>query len=1125
MPDRRILALCAMAALVLLMPAPVPAGAESVEGEGPPHPLPVFRSVLNQNPRMITVPLNEDMWLAYDPEVCMLKKAWAGTVNLDGAVYTTEHGPQPTSSGPLYIEQGTDAQLSWDADDFRYLGYRVDDRRVTLRWRLRYGRSWVTVEETPSFIRSKDGRPGLRREFRVRGRARHAPQVIVNAYGLTGVRSNTAITRDASWFFPPPSPGVSQTAITIHLNRRRVTWVETYFDKAMIDAGARAAAELDAKHKADSVTKGDAPAEAPEPVVLEHPEDTPVGNGVSVRVYQIAEAAGRIRKLVPGQTPNVSHVIPVLDLRTERGDFGELTEDFITHVDGFIEIAKAGTYAFRLTSDDGSRLFIDDTPVVDHDGLHGPTDMDGTVQLGVGRHKLFVEHFERGGGEQLTLSWKPPGATEFVIVPNSVLRAPKGEVRVTSPGTKKIVAISSPGTPGDGKPLTAVHPAYDLAQARPKSFKPRIGGMDWLPDGRLVVCCWEPLGGVYALEGVDGDDPEQIKVTRIAAGLAEPLGLRVVDGRLYVLQKQELTELIDHDGDGLIDEYRAVAAGWGVTDNFHEFAFGLVYKHGTFWATLATAINPGGASTSPQNEDRGKVIRIWPNGRYEFVAHGLRTPNGIGIGYDDQIYVTDNQGDWLPVSKLMHVSKGAFFGNRSVDPEGTAELAEKPPVVWLPQGEIGNSPGEPGMSLDGPYKGQMLHADVTHGGLKRVFVEKVEGQYQGCVFRFTQGLEAGINRWTRGPDGALYVGGIGSAGNWGQAGKLKHGLQRLRYNGKSVFEMKAVRATGSGFEIEFTEPLAEVNGNRPEDYLVEQWRYEPTKAYGGPKKDVEELEIQSVWVSQDRRRVRLLLADRKPEHVVYIRLRRTVRSVAGAAAWTTEAWYTQNKVPPSGPDVVWYPEPFGPPNELSATDLNLGFELLFDGTSLKHWRGYKKDAAPSAWKVDEGTLHFSKDGDGGDLITKEQYTNFDFRFEWRVAPGGNSGVCYRIKEEGGAMWATGPEYQILDNEAHGDGISPMTSAGACYALYPPAMDVTRPAGSWNQARIRIQDGVVTHWLNGWKLVEADMRGDDWASRIEKSKFKSMTGFGVQPSGHIGLQDHGDKVWYRNLKIRALGGDG
>ena len=163
----------------------------------------------------------------------------------------------------------------------------------------------------------------------------------------------------------------------------------------------------------------------------------------------------------------------------------------------------------------------------------------------------------------------------------------------------------------------------------------------------------------------------------------------------------------------------------------------------------------------------------------------MRTPNGIGIGVDGELFVADNQGDWLPSSKILHISDGAFLGSRSVDYEGTAGLTQKPPLVWLPQNEIGNSPSTPTILNVGRYENQMIHGEVTHGGIKRVFVEQVDGVYQGALFRFTQGIEAGVNRLAWGPDDRLYVGGIGNPGNWGHTGGNWFGLQRMTYTGSS----------------------------------------------------------------------------------------------------------------------------------------------------------------------------------------------------------------------------------------------------------------------------------------------------------------------------------------------------
>jgi len=448
--------------------------------------------------------------------------------------------------------------------------------------------------------------------------------------------------------------------------------------------------------------------------------------------------------------------------------------------------------------------------------------------------------------------------------------------------------------PGYGVPLEGVHPSYDLHTIRPDWFQPRVAALAFLPDGRLLVSTWDSIGGVYVLDNLETNDTSQVTIKRIAAGLAEPLGMEVVDGEIFVLQKQELTQLIDHDGDEIIDEYRTICDDWGATADFHEFAFGLVYKDGYFYANLSLAMRL--KPHERQHPDRGRTIRIDRAGNYEPLNLGLRTPNGIGLGVDGEIFMTDNQGRWLPGNKVIHLQEGAFHGSRAVLRDSLPDLEETPPTVWLPQDEIGNSPSEPVLMQDGIYAGQMLHGEVTHGGVKRVFLEKVQGSYQGCVFRFTQGLEAGINRLRWGPDGGLYVGGVGMVGNWGWKGR-QFGLQKLKFNGKSTFEMLAVRAQPDGFEIEFTEPVAADFGESPEDFLVQQWWYQPTPSYGGPKMDLETLTVQKVEMSDDRRKVTLKITGLKPKHVVYFRLSEALQSTSGQSLWSNESWYTLNALP------------------------------------------------------------------------------------------------------------------------------------------------------------------------------------------------------------------------------------
>lgn len=468
---------------------------------------------------------------------------------------------------------------------------------------------------------------------------------------------------------------------------------------------------------------------------------------------------GELCDIKAGQTPNVDKLMPRIDW-SSPDDFG-FGDHFVSQVTANLTVPEDGAYAFRLTSDDGSRLRIDGSTVIDHDGLHGAEPKDGSVDLTAGHHPLRIDHFDRTGGQQVTLEWKPPGAGDFTVVPTSVLSTDADVVRVTAPGRKECEGVLD--SPGDGLPLAGTHPDYALTDLRPAGFEPQVTAMDWLPDGRLAVTTWggtdNTTGEVYLLDNVQGDTgPGEVTAKKVAEGLKEPMGIKAVDGKLYVSQKHELTELTDADGDDVTDARRTVAT-WPYGGNFHEFAFGLLYRDGYFYLNLSVAIDLGGATTDPQPApNRGSTIKVnKETGKVDYIAGGLRTPNGIGWGPEGDMFVLDNQGGWLPSSKLLHIKQDRFF-NHYTNPSGPFDA--KPvtkPVLWLPQNEIANSPSTPLQLDEGRFAGQMLFGDVTYGGIQRAYLEKVDGEYQGAVFRFTQGLEAGVNRISMGPDGAIYA--------------------------------------------------------------------------------------------------------------------------------------------------------------------------------------------------------------------------------------------------------------------------------------------------------------------------------------------------------------------------------
>jgi hypothetical protein len=212
------------------------------------------------------------------------------------------------------------------------------------------------------------------------------------------------------------------------------------------------------------------------------------------------------------------------------------------------------------------------------------------------------------------------------------------------------------------------------------------------------------------------------------------------------------------------------------------------------------------------------------------------------------------------------------------------------------------------------------------------------------------------------------------------------------------------------------------------------------------------------------------------------------------------------------------PPPVGP-NTLSDAERAAGWRLLFDGRTTASWRGFRQSGVPAGWQAIDGAL--TRVGAGGDLITVEQFANFEFMIEWQIGEAGNSGIMYRVSEEVEPTFFSGPEFQIIDNARNPGGGTDVTSTAACYAIYAPSVDVMRPAGSWNQARILVDGARVEHWLNGVNVVAFELGSAEWLERVSRSMYRDVSTYGRQPLGHIALQDHGDRVAYRAIKIRVL----
>ena len=208
-----------------------------------------------------------------------------------------------------------------------------------------------------------------------------------------------------------------------------------------------------------------------------------------------------------------------------------------------------------------------------------------------------------------------------------------------------------------------------------------------------------------------------------------------------------------------------------------------------------------------------------------------------------------------------------------------------------------------------------------------------------------------------------------------------------------------------------------------------------------------------------------------------------------------------------------------------------GWVSLFDGKTLAGWHNYGKTTIGEAWKVADGTLYLDttkkagwQTAQGGDIVSTEEYDNFDLKLEWKIAPGGNSGIIFYVHEDSTKykyVWNTGPEMQVLDNDLHSDGKIPKHRAGDLYDLISSSSEPVKKPGEWNEAEIISKDGKLDFFLNGTNVVSTTLWDDAWKKLVAGSKFKEWLDFGTYKKGHIALQDHGNTVWYRNIKIKRL----
>ncbi|MFZ9837761.1 MAG: DUF7133 domain-containing protein [Opitutaceae bacterium] len=474
-----------------------------------------------------------------------------------------------------------------------------------------------------------------------------------------------------------------------------------------------------------------------------------------------------------------------------------------------------------------------------------------------------------------------------------------------------------------GAEPAAPAPAYELTPyALPTESKFEVSGIALLPDGRAALTLRK--GEIWILEN-PLEDPARARFRRFATGLHEPLGLTWRDGALYTAQRSEVTRIADRDGDGVADLYETAAKGWGLTGNYHEYAYGPVFDpEGNLWVTLNVTI--GAKPKIDGHRPAGPLWRGWamrqaPGGELLPVAAGFRSPFGLGVNLAGDVFATDQQGNWWGTCPLIHVRPGRFYGHADSIPEtrrpespvrdpGTlpagvtvVEAAARIPgfalpAVWFPYAKMGQS--TTGIVCDrtggafGPFAGQLFVGDFTLAQVNRVFLEQVDGEYQGACFPFQEQLQSAVLQMAFLSDGSMIVG--ESNRGWNSLGSRSFGLERLRWTGTVPFELQRMEATPDGFRLTFTEPLAGGADVSPARFTLSSYTYLYRQAYGSPETDVRPVTVEAVALAADRRSVTLRCAGLRAGYVHELAVG-DLRSATGQPLRHARAYYTLNRIP------------------------------------------------------------------------------------------------------------------------------------------------------------------------------------------------------------------------------------
>ena len=475
--------------------------------------------------------------------------------------------------------------------------------------------------------------------------------------------------------------------------------------------------------------------------------------------------------------------------------------------------------------------------------------------------------------------------------------------------------------------------------AVPSGIALEVGGMAFQTDGSLMVCtrrgeiwryvnaalqaeCAKPgLNRAAMLQQAGRDALRASSTTNegrpqigptgygdkwelFATGLHEPLGLLTgKPGEVFVVQRSELTRITDTDGDGKADLFETLDQNCGVSGSQHAYIFGPVRdQEGNLWGAIS------GIGVSGPGKYFGWSFKVTPKGEFIPWSKGLRSPNGLCMTPDGDLFITDNQGEWMGTSPLHHVSRDAFHGHPAslkwdANFKGNASSAEdlaklrKLPAIQFPYGTMGQSLAEPVVDTTGgkfgPFAGQMFVCDESKCLVVRVALEKVDGEWQGACLPFRVGFQGGNNRAAFAPDGSLYVGQTDRG--WGSTGGKSFGLQRLAWSGEVPFEIETMKLTADGFDVRFTRPVDRSAAATPANWSLSHYHYLYRAAYGSPQQDITPVKVGSATVSADGRNVRLKLPELRAGKLYELH-HTNLRAADGSAPLHTSAYYTLNRV-------------------------------------------------------------------------------------------------------------------------------------------------------------------------------------------------------------------------------------